>query len=88
MKYLKMFGLTLEQTKLMFSVQKIIAEKDWDRTPLVNKIKKERDYKREWIDDWEKSILLYLGTERKAQEDARKRENGDLHIKKEISSYK
>ena len=77
---LEMFGLTLEQTKLMFSVQKIIAEKDWDRTPPVNKIKKERDYKREWIDDWEKSILLYLGTERKAQEDARKRENGDLHI--------
>ena len=40
---LEMFGLTLEQTKLMFSVQKIIAEKDWDRTPPVNKIKKERD---------------------------------------------
>lgn len=51
-----MFGLTYEQSRLMFSVQKLLAERDYAN----NAGKRKADVKRTWIDNWTESILRYM----------------------------
>ena len=53
---LEMFGLTCEQSKLMFSVQKMITEYDIQLT----KSEKQKELKKEWLSNWEKGITDYL----------------------------
>lgn len=53
---LEMFGLTFEQSRLLFSIEKMIAEYDADYL----KSDKASDYKRKWISAWEKGVTDYL----------------------------
>lgn len=58
---IEMFGLTNEQTQLMFSVQKLITDYDIslleeDKTAII----KNFEIKKLWIKNWEKSIVEYL----------------------------
>lgn len=55
---IEMFGLTYEQSRLMFSVQKMITEYDISLT----KNDKQRAQKREWLYSWEKGITAYLNS--------------------------
>lgn len=55
---LEMFGLTYEQSRLMFSVQKMITEYDISLT----KNDRQRTQKREWLYLWEKGITAYLNS--------------------------
>lgn len=55
---LEMFGLTYEQSRLMFSVQKMITEYDISLT----KNDSQRTQKREWLNSWEKGITAYLNS--------------------------
>jgi hypothetical protein len=53
-----MFGLTVNQTKIMFSIQQLITE--WDCQLSENK--KIYDSKIRWKNSWSKSIIDYLNT--------------------------
>lgn len=53
---LEMFGLNYEQSLLMFSAQKLIAENDVN----VTKDEKKAETKTVWIKEWEQSIKNYL----------------------------
>lgn len=53
---LEMFGLSYEQSLLMFSAQKLIADFDVD----ITKNEKKANIKRLWIKEWEKGITTYL----------------------------
>ena len=50
------FGLTVNQSRLLFSIEKYLVGKD------IENSKKDRDRKIEWLRKWEKSILDYLQT--------------------------
>lgn len=53
---LEMFGLSFEQSLLMFSAQKLIAEYDKG----ITKSEKKAVTKELWIEEWEKGIITYL----------------------------
>lgn len=53
---LNIFGLTTNQSRILFSVEKYLVGRDIDNT------KKDSDRKGEWLRLWEKSILDYLKT--------------------------
>jgi len=55
------FGLTYEQSRLMFSVQKMIAQ--YDSSLAQEKAlqrQKTKQAKLEWVENWEKGIAIYL----------------------------
>ena len=51
------FGLTVNQSRLLFSIEKYLVSKD------IDKSKNDKDKKSEWLIKWEKSILEYLHLE-------------------------
>ena len=51
------FGLTVNQSRLLFSIEKYLVSKD------IDKSKNDKDKKSEWLVKWEKSILEYLHLE-------------------------
>lgn len=51
------FGLTVNQSRLLFSIEKYLVSKD------IDKSKNDKDKKSEWLVKWEKSILDYLHLE-------------------------
>ena len=51
---IEMFGLTLEQSSLMFSMQKMIVEND------LSLSKRNQETKKLWLREWEKGISEYL----------------------------
>lgn len=53
---LEMFGLNYEQTLLLFSSQKMLAEYDYQ----ITKSEKVAALKKEWIREWESSVSSYL----------------------------
>lgn len=53
-----MFGLTYEQTRLMFSTQKMLTSWDIDST----KDEQKKKIKSSWLQEWEKGISTYLDT--------------------------
>ena len=55
---IQMFGLSYDQTRLLFSAQKMIIEYD---IRITNNLVTARK-KREWLSDWEQSIADYLKT--------------------------
>ena len=55
---ISMFGLTINQTRIMFSIQKLITEWDCEKS----RDKKIYSSKISWKDSWETSILDYLNT--------------------------
>ena len=54
---IEMFGLSYDQSLLMFSAQKLITQEDLRLTKNDNKIK----IKKAWIKEWENGIVTYLG---------------------------
>lgn len=55
-KLLEMFGLTYEQSILLFSTERIVTKYDIKNT----KSEKLKDRKKEWLSDLEKRIKSYL----------------------------
>lgn len=53
---MEIFGLTVNQSRLLFSIEKYLVGKD------IENSKKDYDRKSEWLYKWEKSILNYLQT--------------------------
>lgn len=51
---LSMFGLTGKQTRILFSIEKLLVLKD-----ILNS-KNDIELKRKWLDEWSASILDYL----------------------------
>lgn len=70
---IEMFGLTYNQTKLLFSAQKVITEYDIIHTRSILVAKD----KRLWMEKWERSILSYL-------EAANSNENPRLYSRTEL----
>ena len=54
---MEIFGLTVNQSRLLFSIEKYLVSKD------IDKSNKDQDKKREWLEKWEKSILEYMHIE-------------------------
>lgn len=52
---LELFGLTLNQTRLLFSIDKYLVESDIEGSKADKK-----KLKREWLREWESAILAYL----------------------------
>ena len=55
-----MFGLTMEQSYIMFSTQKLIAEYDYNVSREKDESTEILFAKANWIDKWEESIMAYL----------------------------
>ena len=51
------FGLTVNQSRLLFSIEKYLVSKD------IDKSKKDSDKKKEWLVKREKAILEYMNLE-------------------------
>lgn len=51
---LSMFGLNADQMVLMFSMEKLLIERE------INNSKTNKDIKQDWLKEWEESLLIYL----------------------------
>lgn len=70
---LEMFGLTYDQSLLMFSAQKLIAKEDIN----LSKNEKKAELKSSWIEEWERGIKIYL-------DNIDVEKNSDLYDRKEL----
>lgn len=65
----ELFGLSIEQTCLLYSLQRFITSNDIDTSPAIKPKEKERVFwKRAWLDEWDTAISVNLKATLRAPE--------------------